>query len=213
MTTSNKYPILQVDDHTIFRSGLSKLLAESECFMIQAEAATIEQACACLQQQPELALMILDINLAGQNSLDQIPLLRQFHADIPILIMSMYPPDQFAAAAYRAGANAYLSKDACHEELQLALSSIVTGGIWLNPSARLATDDTPNQGYPHERLSERELDILKSLANGESLTDIGSRMFLSVKTVSTYRTRILEKLNLTNNAELIKYALTHGLSV
>ncbi|WP_221794277.1 response regulator [Oceanobacter mangrovi] len=206
---NHPHAILQVDDHTIFRNGLNKLLADSGRFAIQAEAANIEQACEQLQQHHNLELVILDVNLAGQNSLDHLVELRNIRPAIPVLVMSMYPATQFAPAAYRAGANAYLSKDASSEELLQALGHIIDGQNW---HIHLPDGEQP-QGYPHEILSERELAILKHIANGDALTDIGSKMFLSVKTVSTYRSRILEKLDMTNNAELIKYALQHGLVV
>ncbi len=210
--THARTPILLVDDHSIFRSGLARLLSESTAFTVQAEAASIDQACGCLDTDTALEVIILDINLAGQNALEQIPRLRHASADIPILIMSMYPPGQFAPAAYKAGANAYLTKDASPEELQTALTTIHDGSIWHHPTQQ-PPHDTHDGAYLHDRLSDRELEILKLISTGDSLTEIGDKVFLSVKTVSTYRSRILDKLELTNNAELVKYALTHGLAV
>lgn len=208
---ADSHALMLVDDHHIFRSGLSRLLSEGSDFEVTAEAASIDRACELLDERPDLEAIILDINLAGENALEKIPELRHHKADIPILVMSMYPPNQFAPAAYNAGANAYLTKDASPEELQTALEAILDGTIW-------RTDETTERDYcegvyPHDRLSERELEILKLIAAGDSLTDIGDKVFLSVKTVSTYRSRILEKLHLANNAELVKYALNHGLAV
>ncbi len=208
---SDKVNILLVDDHSIFRSGLSQLLADSERFRVTRQAGDITQALKVLSDSSELALMILDINLAGQNALDHIPEIREIRPDIPVLIMSMYPAEQFAPAAYQAGANGYITKDASEGQLYSALEILSQGQQYIHPD--LEKHNVIEEGYPHDKLSEKELRILKFIANGESLTEIGETMFLSVKTVSTYRSRILEKLSLNNNAELIKYALMHGLSV
>ncbi|GGF59400.1 response regulator [Alteromonas lipolytica] len=204
--------IMLVDDHTIFRSGLARLLSEFATFTVTAEAATIAEACRELAEKPDLQAIILDINLAGQNALEQIPALRAQRKDVPILIMSMYPPRQFAPAAYRAGANGYVTKDASPATLRQALSTVLTGQIWQHPDL-LTAEPVARGGYPHERLTERELEILKRIAQGEALTDIANDMFLSNKTVSTHRKRLLTKMEMSNNAELIKYALLHGLTV
>lgn len=205
--------LLMLDDHTIFRSGLVRLLDESGQVQVPAHTGKAEQACQWLQEIP-FDLMILDINLAGQNALELIPQFRQHRPQLPILVMSMYPANQFGHAAFNAGANGYLSKDASPDELLRAIELLCQGLSYRPRELQDKLDDDGQPaGYPHERLSDRELAILRMIANGVALTDIGARMFLSVKTVSTYRTRILEKLELTNNAELVKYALTHGLTL
>ena len=203
--------ILIVDDHNIFRNGLAQLLTDCKKITISAQAADIDSALAALGEHADINLVILDVNLGGKNALDNISDLRAIRPDVPILVMSMYPAEQFAPAAYQRGANGYVTKDASEKQLFHAIHNLMNGKLYIHPD--LACDEEQEQGYPHERLSERELNILKFMADGMALTDIGDKMFLSVKTVSTYRTRILDKLHLDNNAELVKYALTHGLSV
>ncbi|MGB1091716.1 MAG: response regulator [Oceanobacter sp.] len=200
--------VLLVDDHAIFRSGLGRLISEIPGYEIAAEAASIDEAFSCLNAQ-SFDLVIMDINLGGQNALDHLPKLREKWPRLPLLIMSMYPAEQFAAPAYRAGANGYLSKDASQKELNRLLQKVTAGETVEHP----VLADATKAGYPHERLSDRELEILKLIVAGDALTDIGEKMHLSVKTVSTYRSRVLDKLEMTNNAELIRYALTHGLTV
>ncbi|TCK04316.1 response regulator [Marinobacterium mangrovicola] len=210
---TDRIQVLLVDDHTIFRSGFAKLLADNDRFNVIAEAASIEETLAQLEDTPQIELVVLDINLGGTNALEHIDALRQCSPSIKILVMSMYPASQFGPAAYKAGADGYLSKDASPPELFSALAKLAAGEAYEHPCLASGEEREQIKGYPHERLSERELGILKCIADGDSLTEIGEKMFLSVKTVSTYRGRILEKLGLTNNAELIKYSLVHGLTL
>lgn len=205
--------ILMLDDHTIFRSGLARLLGESGSAAIQAHTGSVEQAREWLAAG-SFDVMILDINLAGQNALELIPSFREIQASLPILVMSMYPASQFGHAAFKAGANGYLSKDVSPDELLRAIDWLSEGKNYVPGELEQQSEQGDSgKGYPHERLSDREIAILRMIADGVALTDIGARMFLSVKTVSTYRTRILEKLDLNNNAELVKYALAHGLTL
>jgi len=210
---NNPANLLLVDDHAIFRSGLNKLLADTGRFSVSGEASNIDEARNYLSRLPELNMIILDINLEGKNALDLIPTLRDIRPDIPILIMSMYPADQFASAAYRAGANGYLAKDTSQKQLYLALNTLLQGKNYQPAEIKTKDGSLKYTGYPHEQLSKRELEVFKLISNGETLTDIGTQMFISVKTVSTHRSRILEKLGLNNNADIVKYAMRHGFSV
>ncbi len=157
--------------------------------------------------------MTLDINLAGENSLDLIGQFRELVPNLAILVLSMYPKEQFADAAFNAGANGYLSKDATPPELFKAITTLAAGKEYTDNRPSWVSTGSPALGLPHDRLSERELEILKLIANGDGLTEIGEKMFLSVKTVSTYRSRVLEKMEMNNNADIIKYAIAHGLTL
>lgn len=209
---SEKTKILMVDDHTIFRSGFAKLLSDVEEFQVVGETGNSIETLDALKSGLNPDVMTLDINLAGENSLDLIGQFRELAPNLAILVLTMYPKEQFADAAFRAGANGYLSKDASPSELFNAITSIAAGNSYYDTQAS-NTDQPKPTGLPHDRLSERELDILKLIANGDALTEIGDKMFLSVKTVSTYRTRILEKMEMSNNAEIVKYAVAHGLTL
>ena len=209
---SEKTKILMVDDHTIFRSGFAKLLSDVEEFQVVGETGNSIETLEVLNSGLLPDVMTLDINLAGENSLDLIGQFRELAPNLAILVLSMYPKEQFADAAFRAGANGYLSKDASPSELFNAISAIAAGNSCFGTPDSQTDQPTPT-GLPHDRLSERELDILKLIANGDALTEIGDKMFLSVKTVSTYRTRILEKMEMSNNAEIVKYAVAHGLTL
>lgn len=209
---SDKTRILMVDDHTIFRSGFAKLLSDVEEFQVIGETGNSVATLDALKGGLNPDVMTLDINLAGENSLDLIVEFREHAPNLAILVLSMYPKEQFADAAFRAGANGYLSKDASPSELFKAISSIAAGKAYFDTKESNSGLQMPT-GLPHDRLSERELNILKLIANGDALTEIGDKMFLSVKTVSTYRTRILEKMEMSNNAEIVKYAVAHGLTL
>lgn len=202
-----------VDDHTIFRSGFAKLLGDVDNFEIIGETSSALETLEALEHGLEPDVITLDINLAGVNSLELIPKLRVIAPELRILILSMYPKEQFADAAFSAGANGYLSKDATPPELFKAITTLSSGKDYTDNRPSAGITGSAAQGLAHERLSERELEILKLIANGDGLTEIGEKMFLSVKTVSTYRSRVLEKMEMSNNAEIIKYAIAHGLTL
>lgn len=210
---SRKIRILMVDDHTIFRSGFAKLLGDVDNFEIIGETSNAPETLEALERGLEPDVITLDINLAGVNSLELIPKLRVIAPQLRILILSMYPKEQFADAAFSAGANGYLSKDATPPELFKAITTLSSGKDYTDNRPSSANSPSAALGLPHERLSDRELEILKLIANGDGLTEIGEKMFLSVKTVSTYRSRVLEKMEMSNNAEIIKYAIAHGLTL
>lgn len=208
---------LVVDDHTIFRSGLRRLLADEPDMRVCAEAGNAAEAMELLRAR-RFGIVILDINMKGRSGLDLLKSLRRDWPRLPVLIVSMYPAEQFAQAALDAGANGYLAKDAEPGDLLTAIRQLAQGSSSLASKAAAvarptktpaagADDDHP----PHFRLSAREMQILLAIVAGKSLTDIGAELFLSVKTVSTYRTRILEKLQLGSNPELVRYAMQNSL--
>lgn len=206
--------VLMVDDHAIFRSGIRRLLADEADMAVTGTAASGQEALERLQREP-YSVVLLDISMNGRSGLDTLQRIRAQWPRQPVLMLSMYPAEQYAVIALEAGANGYLSKDCDAAELVAAIRIAATGGHYLPPRSagdllrKLRRDP---QEPAHLRLTPREREILNLIVQGISLTDIGNRLFLSVKTVSTYRSRILEKLGLESNVELVRYALRHGLT-
>ena len=201
--------VLIVDDHTIFRSGLKRLFSDENDISVVDEASNSTEALDKIRKH-ELDLVLMDVSMAGRSGLEALESLRIEFPQLPVLILSMYSEEQYAVVAMKAGANGYLSKDAEPAELIGAIRKIAAGGRYLtNRGTELmlmqfsGKDDRPS----HQKLSTREFEIMRMIANGISLTEIGERLNISVKTVSTYRTRILEKIGVKSNAELAKFAL------
>ncbi|OIR10799.1 response regulator UvrY [mine drainage metagenome] len=201
--------VLIVDDHTIFRSGLKRLFSDENDICVVDEASNSTEALDKIRKH-ELDLVLMDVSMAGRSGLEALESLRIEFPQLPVLILSMYSEEQYAVVAMKAGANGYLSKDAEPAELIGAIRKIAAGGRYLtNRGTELmlmqfsGKDDRPT----HQKLSTREFEIMRMIANGISLTEIGERLNISVKTVSTYRTRILEKIGVKSNAELAKFAL------
>ena len=206
--------VLVVDDHAIFRSGLKRLLADETDLQVTGEAGNGQEALDMLQAGT-WSVILLDINMTGRSGLDTLKRIRARWHEQPVLMLSMYPHEQYAAMALDAGANGYLSKDCDARELVQAIRIAAGGGYYLSPAAagNIFVKLRKEGGQPpHYKLTPRELEILHLIIQGVSLTEIGKRLFLSVKTVSTYRTRLLEKLGVENNADLLRYALRHGLT-
>lgn len=205
--------VLIADDHKIFRAGLKRLIEESPDIEVGGEACDGFDALAKLRQQ-DWDVVLLDINMPHKSGLD---ILRQMKAEkpkLPILILSMYPEEQYAVRALKAGAAGYLSKDSESEELIEAIHKVAHGGRYATPGLleKLLFELDGERDTPvHHTLSAREHQIFEQIVKGQSLTEIAEAMALSIKTVSTYRTRILEKMNMENNAELIHYAIQHNL--
>ncbi|MFA6311405.1 MAG: response regulator transcription factor [Sterolibacterium sp.] len=208
--------VLLVDDHTIFRSGLRRLLADEPDMRVDEEAGNAVDAMQILRRR-SVDLVILDINMKGRSGLEMLKLLRQEWPALPVLMVSMYPEEQFARVAMESGANGYVTKDAEPGELLAAIRTAAQGGRWLSTAfvakrRRAATSSfVPGDAPPHFRLTAREMQIMLAIIAGKSLTEIGADLFLSVKTVSTYRGRILVKLGLDSNPELVRYAMQHSL--
>jgi DNA-binding NarL/FixJ family response regulator len=205
--------ILLVDDHTIFRSGLKRLFGDQADVQVTGEASDSAEALDLLRQH-RYDMMLLDINMAGRSGLELLATLRTDGLRLPVLVLSMYPEQQYALVAIQAGAMGYLPKDAEPEELLHAIRRVAAGKQYLSAQAAplvrrqlRGLDDRP----PHQRLSTREHQIMQMMIKGTSLTDIGIEMLISVKTVSTHRTHILNKLGLDNNAALVLYAVRQGL--
>jgi two-component system, NarL family, invasion response regulator UvrY len=206
--------ILIGDDHAIVRKGLIDVLSFDFPQAAFVEASSAQQILDFVAGSRWTAL-ILDLKLSpGRSGLDILPDLRKLQPRMPILVLSGYSEDEFALRCLRAGAAGYLTKTAVPEELVKALSKVITGGRYVShdlaEKIALLTDPEFAQP-PHNELSNRELEVLSLMSEGNSTTDIAQRLAVSIKTVSTYRSRILKKLNVSNNAAMIRYALKHRL--
>ncbi|HTK82644.1 MAG TPA: response regulator transcription factor [Bacteroidota bacterium] len=206
--------ILIVDDHAVVRQGLKKILSEEPDMVVLDEAESAEQLLEMIGTK-KWDIVILDITMRGKSGLDVLHQLRQEYPQIPILFLSMLPEEQFAVRALQAGAAGYMTKGAAPEDLVKAIRKISAGGKYISSSVaeKLATQlDTGVDQLPHEKLSEREFQVFTKIASGKPLTRIGEELNLSVKTVTTYRTRVLEKMTMSSNAELIRYGIEHKLT-
>jgi two-component system, NarL family, invasion response regulator UvrY len=205
--------ILIVDDHPIVRQGIRQTLADGTEIGEIGEAATPQEALDLIREH-EWDVVILDIGLPGRGGLQLLKDIKHDVPRLPVLILSMHAEDQYAVRAIRAGAAGYLTKEAATEKLLDAVRKVAAGGRYISPELadRLATEVSVDASKPlHASLSDREFDVLRFIASGQTVGEIAGRLSLSVKTVSTYRTRILEKMRLKNNAELMQYVLTNHL--
>jgi len=205
--------ILVVDDHPIVRQGLKQTLADAADVGEIGEAANGQEALDLIRQR-DWDAVVLDIGLPGRGGIEILKDIKRERPRLPVLILSMHPEDQYAIRALRAGAGGYLTKEAATDRLLEAIRKITTGGRFISAdlAERLAMElSLEVTGPPHASLSDREFEVLCLIGSGLSVGDIADRMSLSVKTVSTYRTRILEKMRMKNNAELMQYVLTNRL--
>jgi len=202
-----------VDDHTIVRTGLRQFLSEQVDFRVTGEAANGKQALE-LVRQGEIDVLLLDISMPDQGGIDALAAIKARHPDLPVLILSGFPEAHYATTLLRQGASGYLNKECDPEEIANAIRTVARGRRYITPAvAELLADGIAGSGDkpPHEALSERELQVFLRLAKGETVGHIADSMFLSAKTVSTYRARVLEKLKLETNSDLTYYALKNGL--
>ena len=202
-----------VDDHQIVRSGFRELLSEDSRIVISFEAANGDEALASLRTT-HCDVLLLDLSLPGKSGVDVLRSVRQRHPDVKVLILSGFPEESYALAMIKNGANGYLCKDCGQDELLRAIHTVSNGRRYVSVrTAELLADEMSGarSGVPHDALSDRELQVFLRLARGESVSDIATQLNLSVKTISTYRSRLTEKLSVSSNAELATYALRHGL--
>jgi len=205
--------VLIADDHTVVRQGLKQILADDAQMSVVAEATNGNEVLQTLERT-NVDVLILDITMPGRNGLDVLKEVRRKYPTLPVLVLSMHPEDQFAIRILRAGAAGYITKESAPEELVEALRKVCAGGKYVSPqlAEKLAVFiEGDNTRAPHERLSDREFEILRMLALGKTVTEVADQLLLSVKTVSTYRARVLEKMKMSTNAELTRYALQSGL--
>ncbi len=205
--------ILIADDHAIVRRGL-RHIAEQMAHMSVGEASNGQEVLVKVREERWDAL-VLDISMPGGNGLDVLQEVKHFLPDLPILVLSVHPEDQYAMRVLKAGASGFMNKDCAPDELLQAIQKIIAGGKYISPTLaeRLAFELLGNHDKPpHALLSDREYRVLIMIGAGNSVSEIANELALSVKTVSTYRARVLEKLNLRNNAALIRYVIDQQLS-
>lgn len=205
--------ILIADDHAIVRRGMKQILLEQYPSADVAEASDAETLVAKVVEGG-WDIVITDMNMPGRSGLDALHQIKQIDPTLPVLIMSMYPEDQYALRVIKAGASGYLGKETIHDNLVSAIETVRKGKRFITPgiAEKLADAiDTARKSELHELLSDREFDVFKLLANGKSVTDIAAQLSLSATTVSTYRSRILEKMQMKSNAELARYAVENKL--
>ena len=206
--------VLIADDHAIVRQGLRQILSDTPDLTVAGEAENGVQAVQMVRTG-EWDVVLMDVSMPDRNGIDALKIIKKEFPRLPVLILSMYPEEQYAIRALKAGAAGYLTKQSAPELLVTAIRQVASGKKYVSPSlaeelANAIGDD--NQRLPHEKLSDREYQTLCMIASGKTPTEIAEALNLSVKTVSVYRARLLEKMNLRNNAELTHYGLKHGLA-
>jgi DNA-binding NarL/FixJ family response regulator len=201
--------VLIADDHAIVRSGFRQFVADEPDMEVAAEAATGDETIALVRQQA-FDVVLLDIAMPDKNGIDTLRVIKQIRPEQGVLMLSGFPESQYAINLLRAGANGYLNKDAAPDEIVRAIRTVARGHRYLSEFIADALEK-PAADRPHEALSEREFQIFCKLAGGRIPTEIAEELHLSVKTVSTYRARVLEKMRLSNNADLTYYAIKNGL--
>ena len=201
--------VLIADDHEIVRDGLRRILAATSDIEVAAEAASGDEALALVRAN-DYDVALLDMSMPGLSGIELIKRLKIERPKQRILVLSMHGEDQYAARALKAGASGYLNKDSASEQLVGAIRKIAAGGVHIGEAA--AASLVSSEKLPHQKLSDREFEVLRLLVAGQSPTGIAAQLHLSVKTVSTHKTRILEKLNLKSTADLVRYALEKKLS-
>jgi len=205
--------VLIADDHALFRDGLKRIFNETDDIKVVAEATDGKDI---LKKAREFNwdIALLDINLPDINGLDILKRILSTNASSCVLVLSMYPEEEYAIRAIRSGASGYLTKDSPTDQLITVIRRLAKGGKYVNPELAeklLFNPVMEPDKLTHTTFSDREFHVFKLIVSGESLTSIANKLALSVKTVSTYRSRILEKMNMKNNAQLVRYAIQHRL--
>ena len=200
--------VLLADDHKIVRDGLKRILAATSDVAVAGEAASGDEALALVRTN-DYDLVLLDLSMPGLSGIDLVKRLKLEKPKLRLLVLSMHGERQYAARALKAGASGYLTKDSAAEQLVCVIRKLAAGGVHISEAA--AAGLVAAEKEPHQKLSDREFEVLRMLASGLGPTEIGERLHLSVKTVSTHKARILEKLELGSTAELVRYALEHKL--
>lgn len=206
--------ILIADDHAILRAGLKHLLSDVGDIVVVGEVGSGNDALAMVRELP-CDLIVLDMSMPGRSGIELIRQIKTERPKLPILILSMHKEDIFAVRALRAGAAGYLCKDNAESQLEAAIRKVAGGGLYINQAVaeKLAQEMVGGNvaAKPHTQLSDREYQVFQDIVAGRGVTEIGQRLNLSVKTVSTHKARIMQKMGFANTAELIQYAVKHGL--
>lgn len=205
--------ILIADDFPLFRRGVKELLADGLGTVTVGECGNAHDLLELIRRK-KWDVVILDITMPGSTGTETLKQLKAECPKLPVLVLSMHPEDQYAVRMFKAGADGYLTKGSAPEELVEAIKKVLDGGQYVSPSLaeKLAlTIKASTRNVPHEHLSDREYEVMCLIASGKTVSEIAETIHLGVTTISTYRARILEKMNLKNNAELTRYALKRGL--
>jgi DNA-binding NarL/FixJ family response regulator len=205
--------VLIADDHCVVRQGLKQIISESPDMVVAGEAASGQDVLDIIHSK-DCDVVILDISMPGRGGLETLRDIKREKPNVKVMILSIYPEEQYAIRSLRDGASAYLTKASTPDELLMAIQTVARGKRYITPSVadRLATYvEESSQKPPHELLSDREMEVLVMIGSGKQVKKIAEELSLSVKTVSTYRVRILEKTCLQSTAQLIRYAILHHL--
>ena len=213
MSSSSVIRVFIADDHPVVRQGLGRIVEADQGFTIAGEAA---EAAALLDALQRVAtdVLLLDVSMPGGGFLDTLSTVRERHPTVRVLVLSVHPEDQWAVRALRAGASGYLTKDHSPAQLLAAIRRVHSGGKYVSEALAEQLASHVHHGTdraPHERLSDREFEVMRRLGNGQTGSQISADLGLSPKSVSTYRTRVLAKMGLETNADLVRYAAGHGL--
>jgi len=200
------------DDHAVVRHGLKQILTDAFKRATYGEARNAQQALDLIWKQ-EWDVVVLDITMPGRSGLEVLREIKQCKPRLPVLVLSMHPENQFAVRVLKCGASGYMTKESAPDELVGAVKKVLAGGRYVSDALaeNLAAGLSASQKAPQEMLSDREFQVLRLIASGKMVTNIARELSLSVKTISTYRSRILEKMGMKNNAELMHYAIQHRL--
>jgi len=205
--------VLLADDHAIVRAGLKELLTDTGDIAVAGEATNGQEVMERVRAQ-DYDVAVLDMSMPGRSGIELIKQVKDEKPKLRILVLTMHSEEQYAVRALKAGASGFLTKDAAADQLVAAIRKIAGGGAYVSPETaeRLVLDAAPRaEAAPHTLLSDREFQVLQMIAGGRTVGEIAKRLSLSVKTVSTHKTRILHKMGLSNQAELIRYAIEHKL--
>jgi DNA-binding NarL/FixJ family response regulator len=202
---------LLADDHAIVRAGLKEILAATGDITVAAEAANGNEVLARVRAA-DFDVAVLDMSMPGRSGVELIKQVKAEKPKLRLLVLTMHSEEQYAVRALRAGASGYLTKDSAAPQLVGAIRKVAAGGVHISEQAAAGlVDGAAGEGPPHSRLSDREYEVFRLLASGRSPTEIAGQLHLSIKTVSTHKSRILEKMSLGGTAELVRYALEHKL--
>jgi len=205
--------ILIADDHAVVRRGLREIMADALPGAVFSEAGNGDEVLSSLGKS-QIAMLVLDINMPGRSGMDVLRDVKHTYPRLPVIILSCQPEEQYAVRCLRGGAAAYINKETATEELAMATKKIMSGGRYVSTSLAEKLIDNLDESADrplHESLSDREHEVMRMIAAGVPLTEIGERLHVSVKTISSYRARIMEKMQMKSNAELTRYAMTHCL--
>lgn len=205
--------VLIADDHAVVRKGFAQIISETMDLEVTAEAESGDEVLD-LVRDSELDVVVLDLNMPGKSGFETLKQLQAQHPDLPILVLSVHGEDQYAVRVLRAGASGYLPKESAPDDLVEAVRRVAEGRKYMSPAVAeslLDRMDADTEGPLHESLSDREFQVMRLLASGKRVSDIADMLSLSVKTISTYRSRVLDKMDMDSNADLTRYAIEHEL--